>query len=118
MRWLGIEDDKIYDNIMNRGKGLNEEHKNTLQENIEKLLNKEFGKKENITLKTKVNNALIHFLISNEGDQNMVQQCKKNDRPISENIFNRCMEISGLPYKMIKPNGSTFLIEKRAENMG
>lgn len=118
MRWLGIEDDKIYDNIMNRGKGLNEEHKNTLQENIEKLLNKEFGKKENIALKTKVNNALIHFLISNEGDQNMVQQCKKNDRPISENIFNRCMEISGLPYKMTKPNGSTFLIEKRAENMG
>lgn len=112
LRWLNMEYDEIDSGIVDIEKESDEKYLDILRENIEERSDVIFTKKENKEFKTKVSDAMVHFLSKNEEDSKKAVYCGQNDRVISEDIFNRCMQITGLPYRMTKPNRSTYLIEK------
>lgn len=115
MSWLGIEECRIDEYIIDIEKNFDEKYIDILQDNIEEVLDKEFDAKENIELRKKISDAMFYF-VSKE-DENAAKEYKRNTRPISDKKFNRCMGIAGLPYTMNKPNGKMYKITKQEERL-
>lgn len=115
MRWLGMDHDELNDSIVDKEIGLDEKYLNILRENIEEILGVELTKEKNIEFKKKVSDAMRHFFSKNEEDSNNYNYCRQFDRGISNNTFKRCMEITGLPYRMTKQGKNTFKVERESE---
>lgn len=113
MSWLGIEECRIDEYIVDIEKNLDEKYIDILKDNIEEVLEKALDEEENKELRRKISDAMVYF-ISKE-DENAAKEYKRNTRPISERKFNKCMQVAGLPYIMEKPKGKIYKIIKQEE---
>lgn len=102
--WLGLSNETIKTAIWNSEKGLDEIYEKVLDDSIKEIIaeNKEgITKEKNIEWKISVREQIIHFSRKSENFTDVDERnIRKNDRPLSENRFNLCMEQAGLPYIM------------------
>ncbi len=91
---------------------------------MKEYLNKELSEEENIKMKMDLLNSLKYFAEKHPKDEeinvgkNTPKKAKsildnlnkKDDRTISKDVFNVCMEWAGLPYRIEGKNGAPYLI--------
>lgn len=100
--WMGLsEEDQI--GIMRKEE---EKKKGLLEEEIEKVLDTEMTEQENIEWKLgenkRVVNLVIYFLeVGGMCDKDKKKYLQRTDIPLTDEYFNKSMELAGLPYEMI-----------------
>lgn len=112
--WLGISDETIEHLITDTTLGLRQR----IEKIISSFTGRELDSNENKELKTQIKDDIKQLVESQnekgetetETKNNKLKTLNQNDRVISANDFNYYMELLELPYKMEKPNKSTFLI--------
>ncbi len=105
--WLGGSHDKV--EVVIEESSIDELSKNRerLENAIKEVLGVSMTREENIEWKLKIWKPLLYFLSRDkdfkDGEEDAI---KKNDRTISDKIFERCMTQAGLPYVLKIKRGS------------
>lgn len=107
-QWLKISDDDLEQALEESTKDLREKNRSILQNTLEKVIESTEGRLTQnavISLKRDIAKPLEYFI--NELERKGVELkggsgIKKTDRPITPILFNTCMEIAELPYRMEK----------------
>ncbi len=105
--WLGVSHDKV--EVVIEESSIDELSKNRerLENAIKEVLGVSMTREENIEWKLKIWKPLLYFLSRDkdfkDGEEDAI---KKNDRTISDKIFERCMTQAGLPYVLKIKRGS------------
>lgn len=116
--WIGISDETIEHLITDTTSSLRQR----IEKNISSFTGRELDSNENKELKARIKDDIKQLAESKDEKEekeiinNKLKTLNQNDRVISANDFNYFMELLELPYKMEKPNKSTFLITTIATN--
>lgn len=114
--WLGMSNDKIVDAIKKSKEEECARHRKILEPKILEVLDKSMSGEENKKWKNDVRKQLLYFLKEREDYSSSDEiGITRNDRTITAERFNRCMEQAGLPYEMLKSYNEPYEIIRKEE---
>lgn len=113
-KWLGLEAEKIEECIQSSEEEIFKKNSETLNSKIEMVCDKNLNRDDAIQFKINIKEVALYFLgkIKDQINSNVISDLKKKDRPITPETFELIIQLAQLPYKMTKPNKSTYLIQK------
>lgn len=113
-KWLGLEAEKIEEYIQSSEEEIFKKNSETLNSKIEMVCDKNLNRNDAIQFKISIKEEALYFLekIKDQINSNVISDLKKKDRPITPETFELIIQQAQLPYKMTKPNKSTYLIQK------
>ena len=116
LSWLGksADDYKMVDELF---KDLDEYHKRKIVDEIESIIEVSLSKNQNKELKHKIRYDIEYFLGKKKKCpeiETLKRSVKRTDGTLSEEVFNKCMEVLEMDYIMEKPSGSEFLIRHKS----
>lgn len=116
LMWIGIRDvEKIIEEAQ---KGTEEKYREDIKKVIEEKLGKEIDASENKEIKKLLKDSLKYFYQKKpDYDAKIIKYLNQNDRLISQDTFNICMETTDLPYRMTKTTGKTYCITKECKEI-
>lgn len=116
VEWLGKDEKELANAFHETDKTLEEVYREKLLEEIEKRVGIEMQSEQYLSWKGRISDYVLFFLKKGIKDKKISAKIesniKKNDRVISRDNFNRCMEIAELPYEMEQEKKGPYVIKR------
>lgn len=113
MQWLGKDTEQMEYVVAISKEESDKYHSSKIEAVLEDYSDRELTSEENKNMKKEFIEDMKYYLnIQNGFSEKDIRDLPKTDRTITEEPFNKLMKVVKLPYKMSKPSGRTFKIER------
>lgn len=120
--WLCMDSDSVEQFIQESDDEIDRQHRKDIEGILEDYLNKELLLEDRLNMKLKLRDHLRHFIPEklrkeSKDDKNIYNYLGQNDRPISKEDFNYCMELADLQYEMKKLDHKKEIKNEKGETI-